>query len=40
LNAPGPADTFFARYGDIWRHMLASFAALPNQTPATTHPCG
>jgi hypothetical protein len=40
LDALGPADTFFARYGDIWRHMLASFAALPSQSPAATLPCG
>lgn len=41
LNAPGPADaTFFARYGDIWRHILASFAPLPNQPPSGNRPCG
>lgn len=40
LEAPAPVDTFFARYGAIWQHMLTSFAALPNPPPATTHPCG
>lgn len=39
LEAPAPVDTFFTRYGAIWRHMLVSFAGLPNQPPATTHPC-
>lgn len=40
LNASGPADTFFARYGDIWRHMLASFAPLPGQPVSNNRPCG
>jgi hypothetical protein len=40
LNAAGPADTFFARYGDLWRHMLASFAPLPNQPASKNRPCG
>jgi len=40
LNASGPSDTFFAHYGDIWRHMLASFAPLPNQPASNNRPCG
>jgi len=41
LHAPGRADdTFTARYGDIWRHMLASFAPLPNQPISKNRPCG
>ena len=40
LNASGPADTFFARYGEIWLHMLASFAPLPGQPISTNRPCG
>jgi hypothetical protein len=39
LVGQDPPDTFFARYGAIWRHMLASFAPLPAQGVRTSHPC-
>ncbi len=39
LQGQGAPETFFARYGPIWQHMLASFAAFPAQPPLTTHPC-
>ncbi len=29
-----------AQYGDIWRHMLATFAPLPGVQHLTTQPCG
>jgi hypothetical protein len=39
LEAPAPVDTFFARYGTIWQHMVASFGALPNQPISHARPC-
>jgi hypothetical protein len=41
LHGTAPADTFFARYGAIWQHLLATFATFPPQPPlGATHPCG
>lgn len=41
LDGNNPADTFFARYGGIWQHMLASLAPSPsNDIPPHNHPCG
>lgn len=39
LQGQGAPETFFARYGPIWQHMLASFTLFPTQPPLTTHPC-
>jgi hypothetical protein len=40
LVGQGPPQTFLARYGVIWRHLLASFAPVPGRPPAATRPCG
>jgi hypothetical protein len=41
LDGNDPADTFFARYGGIWQHILASLAPGPNNdAPPHNHPCG
>ena len=40
LDSRDDTQPALARYGDIWRHMLASFAPLPGQSRRTTHPCG
>jgi hypothetical protein len=41
MDGNDPADTFFARYGGIWQHMLASLAPSPsNDIPPQNHPCG
>lgn len=41
LHGTAPADTFFARYGAIWQHLLATFATFPPQPPLrATRPCG
>lgn len=40
LSALGPSETFFARYGAIWQHMVNSFAPLPHAVQQPTHPCG
>lgn len=39
LDTRDNAQPALPRYGDIWRHMLASFAPLPNETHSTDHPC-
>lgn len=36
----GEQQPFFARYGAIWRHMLASFTLLPAPVTQMVHPCG
>jgi hypothetical protein len=40
LDSRDDAQPALARYGDIWRHMLASFAPLPGAQRLTMHPCG
>lgn len=40
LDSQNGAQPVLAYYGDIWRHMLASFAPLPGVQRLTTHPCG
>jgi hypothetical protein len=40
LDSRNDAQPVLAYYGDIWRHMLASFAPLPGAQRLTTHPCG
>jgi hypothetical protein len=40
LRGQAPAETFFTRYGDLWQHMLASFATVPGAPVSPTHPCG
>lgn len=41
LDGNDPAETFFARYGGIWQHILASLAPGPNNdAPPHNHPCG
>lgn len=40
LRGQPPAETFTARYGDLWRHMLASFAPVSGGPVYATHPCG
>ncbi len=40
LDSRDDAQPALARYGDIWWHMLASFAPLPGVQHLTTHPCG
>jgi hypothetical protein len=40
LLGQGPPETFLARYGAIWHHLLTSIAPRPNQPQGTTHPCG
>lgn len=40
LDSQDDAQSALARYGDIWRHMLASFAPLAGAPRLSTHPCG
>ena len=40
LDSRDDAQPALTNYGDIWRHMLASFAPLPGQPKHTNHPCG
>jgi hypothetical protein len=40
LDTRDNAQPALPLYGDIWRHMLASFAPLPGQSQRATHPCG
>ena len=40
LTTRDASQPVLPRYATIWRHMLASFAALPGQPHRTTHPCG
>ncbi|HEV2237027.1 MAG TPA: hypothetical protein VGR57_10245 [Ktedonobacterales bacterium] len=40
LRGQPPAETFMARYGAIWSHMLASFAPVSGGPAYVTHPCG
>jgi hypothetical protein len=40
LRGQPPAETFMTRYGQIWSHMLASFAPVSGGPVYTTHPCG
>lgn len=43
LDSRDDAQPALTNYGDIWRHMLASFALLPSppgQIHVATHPCG
>jgi hypothetical protein len=39
LLGRGPPETFLARYGAIWHHLLASIAPQPSQPQRTTRPC-
>jgi hypothetical protein len=39
LDGQGAPETFFARYGPIWQHMLDSFATFVPLQPLATHPC-
>lgn len=39
LDSRDAAQPALPRYGDIWRHILASFVLLPNMPHLTTHPC-
>lgn len=40
LSSRDTSQVVLAQDGDIWRHMLASFAPLPGQPQRATHPCG
>jgi hypothetical protein len=40
LDTQDNAQPALADYGDIWRHMLASFTPLLGMPRLTTHPCG
>lgn len=40
LDSRDDGQPALARYDDIWRHMLASFAPLPGVRSLTTRPCG
>lgn len=40
LTNRADAEPALPRFSEIWRHMLASVAPLPAQTPPTTQPCG
>jgi hypothetical protein len=40
LDSGDDAQPALTYDGDIWRHMLASFAPLPGAQRLTTHPCG
>jgi hypothetical protein len=40
LGSRDNTQPVLAQYGDIWRHMLATFAPLPGVQPLTTQPCG
>ena len=40
LSSRDPSQNVLAQFGDIWRHMLASFAPVPKLQQATTQPCG
>jgi hypothetical protein len=40
LDSRDASQPALATYGDIWQHMLASFAPLPGAQSPSTHPCG
>jgi hypothetical protein len=40
LNTNDANEPALTAYGDVWQHMLASFAPLPSARPLSTHPCG
>jgi hypothetical protein len=40
LDSRDDVQSALTYYGDIWQHMVASFAPLSGASQSATHPCG